>query len=304
MTDEAAQAIDTDEAAAELIAYDRSVGEGYAIGYQTRAAAEIDPSAPMAFVFSSEEQASDGDIIEAKSWNLRRYTRNPVVLDGHNVDRVVGRAADVRKVLDETRKGQPWRYLAGSIVFDVLDPDAARIAGQHARGFRSAVSVRWRPGELVARSTLAADHPWYAAATMGPWGVPVESYVHRRAELLEVSSVSIPADAEALQQRARAAARAAVAAAATEPDRAARADMVDAVRLALADAAALDTPEVAETIARLLVRVSELPTEGGSTARDCLRAIVGAQPARVSLVEDSGARWAADVLYHFRRLTA
>ena len=116
--------------------------------------------------------------------------------------------------------------------------------------------------------------------------------------------MSIPADAEALQQRARAAARAAVAAAATEPDRAARADMVDAVRLALADAAALDTPEVAETIARLLVRVSELPTEGGSTARDCLRAIVGAQPARVSVVEDSGARWAADVLYHFRRLTA
>jgi hypothetical protein len=300
MTDD----IDTEEAAAELIAFDRAVGEGYAVGYQDRAAGEVDPSAPMAFVFSSEMQASDGDIIEAKSWNLRRYVRNPVVLDGHNVDRVVGRAVDVRKVLDETRKGQPWRYLAGSIVFDLADPEAARIAGQHARGFRSAVSVRWRPGELVPRSTLPVDHVWYAAAAMGPWGVPVESYVHKRAELLEVSSVSIPADAEALQQRARAAARAAVAAAATEPDRAARADMLTAVRTALADAEALDTPEIAETIARLLVRISELPTEGGASARDCLRAIVGAEPARVRVAEDSADMWAADVLYHFRRLTA
>jgi len=146
------------------------------------------------FVASSSAVDRMGDVIEQK-WRLGNYRRNPVILHEHRAP-VVGRGK-----VKHLGEGDA-RILQLDVKWDIGEhnPVASLVAIQHARGFRSGVSVGFRvdPKDTVSRLDLADDDPRKVAGDVPRWRA---GYVYRRPELLEVSSVAVPANPDALQLR-------------------------------------------------------------------------------------------------------
>lgn len=134
-----------------------------------------DPEAPMRFVASTEGVARDGLVIEAAGWELDNYRRNPVVLWGHDYrGRLpIGRS---EPFIDGPR-------LMADITFDPGDEFARAVRGKYERGYLNAVSVGWDPKEVKP----SADRKTAPRIV--------------RAELLDISAVSVPVDLEALKVR-------------------------------------------------------------------------------------------------------
>lgn len=136
------------------------------------------------FIASTASVDRMGDIVD-QSWDLAAYLRNPVILQNHDYHApVVGMAT--RAAVE-----------AGALVIDVLfdtsghNPDGQRLASQVAAGFVRACSVGFRPSSVTPRSSLPEGDPRKAD----------RGYVLAGNELLELSIVSVPANAEALAQR-------------------------------------------------------------------------------------------------------
>lgn len=139
--------------------------------------------------------SSGGDIIETKEFRLANWRKDPVVLADHNPEHVIGRGT--AQVVEQA---EGPAQLHGSSEWDLHEsnPLAVLIAGQHARGMRSAVSIGFMPGKGSGpRTKLAADHPAYMDPEKTPdWRA---GWFHRYPELYEFSSVAIPRDPSALQ---------------------------------------------------------------------------------------------------------
>lgn len=166
--------------------------DGDNLSWLARAAGEDDDGTSR-FIASSGDIDRHGDSVE-QSWRLKNWRANPVILAGHNHDMVVGRGT-----ANIVKDGSP--HLALSVVWDEseLNPLGALIAHQHRAGFRHAVSVGFRPGETMSRTKLAKDDPRYVDGEKVPeWRA---GYVFRFPELLEVSSVGVPANPKAIQVR-------------------------------------------------------------------------------------------------------
>jgi HK97 family phage prohead protease len=125
------------------------------------------------FIASTAERDRDGDVIEPSGWKLDAYLRNPVILLGHDYGGApVARAARV------------W-VEGGKLMVDVLFPsEGASEASDEAyalvsEGFMRAVSVGFR---ALDREPL-------------PDG---RGFRYTSVELLEISLVSVPANASAL----------------------------------------------------------------------------------------------------------
>lgn len=125
----------------------------------------------VSFVASTATEDRMGDTIDQNGWDLRAYRKNPIILFGHNHDQPVGRAKRV-----EVRNG--------SLEIDIeympeeVSPFAAMIGRMANAGFLPAVSVGFRPLEYEPRKKGGLHF--------------------KRQELLEVSSVTVPANGEAL----------------------------------------------------------------------------------------------------------
>lgn len=150
------------------------------------------------FVASTETEARDGLVIEQRSWRLAEYRRNPVFLDNHDPTAVIGRS-EVVKIVESTQ-------LRNAVLWDEAEdnPRAALVAGQHRRRMRNAVSVRWMGGQRIARDELPENHPFYRKPIkrQSRFGIVEHAgWYLRRANLLEISSVSVAGDARALQTR-------------------------------------------------------------------------------------------------------
>lgn len=137
------------------------------------------------FVASTATSDRYGDVVDQASWKLDNYKSNPVIQVDHDyrADATVGRAtsAEVRD---------------GALVIEVQWGKGARaqdVAEKVKDGLLSAVSVGFVPGRASRRNELPPEHPYYAD---GPYGM---AYFDN--ELLEVSVVAVPANAEALAQR-------------------------------------------------------------------------------------------------------
>lgn len=145
----------------------------------------------LTFTASTEEVARDDDIVLASGWEIENFMKNPVILWGHNYgEPPIGRGVDVRKIAaTKTKKGR----LEADIEFAGLEQmhDLAETVYMLYRdGFLKAVSVGFIPKEykqLTDEERTKLDLP--------RWGT-----VTSRAELLEISAVSVPADAGALVQ--------------------------------------------------------------------------------------------------------
>jgi hypothetical protein len=149
----------------------------------------------IGFVASTAAVDRMGDSIDQQTWKLAAFRRNPVFLGDHDARSVVGRVVRVGRV-----KGEESQDLRIRVRFDddaTVNPRGALLAHQHRNGFRSAVSVGFIPHEATNRTKLSHDDPLYVDEAKTPaWRA---GYLFRHNELLEVSSVGVPANAEALQ---------------------------------------------------------------------------------------------------------
>tara|TARA_R100001015_G_C4631946_1_gene194911 strand:+ start:2927 stop:3703 length:777 start_codon:yes stop_codon:yes gene_type:complete len=133
----------------------------------------------VSFVASTANPDRYGDVINQAGWSLAKYRKNPVILLNHNANQLPIGRGEV-DVID----GQ----LMVDIEFDMDDPIAAEVARKTKDGFMGAVSVGFNAIDSTPRSMLSKDSPHY-----GKRGEYFE-----RAELLEISIVTIPANGEAV----------------------------------------------------------------------------------------------------------
>jgi HK97 family phage prohead protease len=132
----------------------------------------------MSFVASTDRADRYGDIINQQGWDLDAYRSNPVVLLNHDHGSLpIGKGT--------VRIGEQGLII--DVDFDMEDPRAAEIAGKAKRGFLNAVLVGFSPLKSTPRSDLPVTH--YAHSKSG-------GNYFDRAELLEVSVVTIPANAD------------------------------------------------------------------------------------------------------------
>ena len=141
---------------------------------------------PLRFIASTPREDSYGDIV-LQNWELKDFLNNPVMPWGH----------DYQKPPPARAKSVSVEALAdGSLALMVVpefdtDEEAQLIKGKYERGFLSAVSVGFQPMDYQYRWQLSKDDPLYAE----------RGVVFRKSRLLEVSLVTVPANADALAQR-------------------------------------------------------------------------------------------------------
>lgn len=125
-------------------------------------------------IFSTQDEDRHGDTVVQDGWDLKSFKKNPVILNSHNygsADEVIGKATNLRI---EGKK------LIGKITFAVAEnPKAKVIFDLYAGGFLSAFSVGF-----IVKKFKEDDY-----------------FVIEEAELLEVSAVSVPANARALAKQ-------------------------------------------------------------------------------------------------------
>jgi HK97 family phage prohead protease len=123
-------------------------------------------------IFSTEDEDRHGDIVR-QNWDLKQFKKNPVILNSHNywsATDVIGKAEKIT-----VKNGQ----LEGKIKFAVEENPIAKIVFDlYKGGFLNAFSVGFIPKEFSERGEIL------------------------KSELLEISAVSVPANAYALAKSA------------------------------------------------------------------------------------------------------
>lgn len=154
-----------------------------------RAGETTSTDAGIETTFTASTAAVDrmGDSIDQGTWRLANWRRNPVILHEH-APPVIGRGVGKRSAEALTIK----------VLWDASDanPTGQLVAHQHANGFRSAGSVGFIPGKAINRLDLPDDDARKAPKDTPRWRA---GHVFSHNELLEFSSVAVPANAEALQ---------------------------------------------------------------------------------------------------------
>lgn len=125
-------------------------------------------------IFSTQDEDRHGDTVMQEGWDLKSFKKNPVILNSHNygsADEVIGKASNLRI---EGKK------LIGDITFAINEnPKAKVIFDLYAGGFLNAFSVGF-----IVKKFKEDDY-----------------FVIEESELLEVSAVSVPANARALAKQ-------------------------------------------------------------------------------------------------------
>jgi HK97 family phage prohead protease len=146
--------------------------------YIMKRAEQDAPKEKVTFIASTSSADRYGDIIDQKGWLLDSYKKNPVVLLNHDSNSLPIGKGNVYVRNDK---------LTIDVQFDQEDPRAKEVERKAQKGYMNAVSVGFRPLESQSRSELPKDNKYY-----GQRGT-----YYSKAELLEVSIVTIPANGEA-----------------------------------------------------------------------------------------------------------
>jgi len=140
---------------------------------------DSDKKSLVSFVASTANADRYGDIINQNGWDLDKFRANPVILLNHNAN-----ALPIGKGEVEIIDGR----LMVDVEFDMDDTQAAEVARKTKAGFLNAVSVGFNPIDATPRSMLEKSHPAHGQS----------GQYFDRAELLEVSIVTIPANGDAV----------------------------------------------------------------------------------------------------------
>lgn len=133
----------------------------------------------LTMVASSQDVDRHGDTIIQSGWDLGPYKKNPVILNSHRYDdatEVIARAKSTR-IEGKGKKSklvQEWEFAVEE------NPKAKIIFDLYAGGFLHASSVGFIPRKFKEEKNGSVDY-----------------YTIEEAELLEVSAVSVPANATA-----------------------------------------------------------------------------------------------------------
>ena len=136
----------------------------------------------VSFIASTANADRYGDVINQRGWDLSKYRKNPVILLNHNANALPIGRGEVDVVDGE---------LMVDVEFDMDDPQAKEIARKTKAGFMNAVSVGFNPLDATPRNMLEKSHPAYGQS----------GQYFDRAELLEISIVTIPANGEAVASK-------------------------------------------------------------------------------------------------------
>jgi HK97 family phage prohead protease len=140
----------------------------------------LDPaSRSIQFVASTENTDRYGDRVFVKGWKLDNYLKNPIVLWGHDANSLpVGKAVAVEKSSNQ---------LLITVQFATADanPQADSVYRLYAGGFLHAVSVGFLPLSYEMRTEDGK----------------ITGMDFHEQELLELSCVNVPANAEALARQ-------------------------------------------------------------------------------------------------------
>jgi HK97 family phage prohead protease len=136
-----------------------------------------DTSKGLTFVLSDESVDRMGDVIRASGWRVANFLKNPVALFGHDSRFIIGQWRDLR-VEGTALKGR--LQLAPSGTSDRIDEVRRLVAADILR----AVSVGFR--DIESRPRRDAD------------GKALGGFEFLKQELVEVSMVAVPANANAL----------------------------------------------------------------------------------------------------------
>lgn len=143
------------------------------------------------FIASTDRVDRYGDVVEQR-WSLASFKRNPVILHEHAPPVIGTGEAKHVKDGDSTKLQIKVKWDVGE-----HNPIATLVATQHARGVRRAGSVGFRPGKSINRTELGIDDPHYVdPKNTSPWRA---GYKYFAPELLEFSSVAVPANPDAIQ---------------------------------------------------------------------------------------------------------
>ena len=127
-------------------------------------------------IFSSQKEDRHGDVVIQEGWDLKNFKKNPVIINSHNHNDATEVVGKVEKGTLKIEKGK----LTGKIKFAVNEnPKAKIIFDLYAGGYLNAFSVGFLANEY--------DEKDFSKIT--------------KAELLEVSAVSVPANAFALAKK-------------------------------------------------------------------------------------------------------
>jgi HK97 family phage prohead protease len=134
----------------------------------------------LTMVSSTQDTDRHGDIIMQKGWDLEAFNANPVILNSHqygDATEVIANASrtEIKGRGDKARLEQDWKFAVNE------NPKAKVIFDLYAGGFLHASSVGLIPRKFAQDKDGNND-----------WSIIEE------AELLEVSAVSVPANARAL----------------------------------------------------------------------------------------------------------
>lgn len=121
-------------------------------------------------VFSSDNEDRHGDIVH-QEFDLRAYKKNPVFLDSHNYDSIVHILGRVSKIKVDGNK------LQGDIEFATDNPKGELARKLALKGFLNTTSIGFIPREFNDKGEIL------------------------KSEMLEISAVSVPANADALFER-------------------------------------------------------------------------------------------------------
>jgi hypothetical protein len=139
-----------------------------------------DDERSLNFVASDDSIDRYGDVIETEGWNLEPFRRNPIFLFSHDYGEPLGQVADVR--VDGKRLLARVKFAAAGLS-ERID-EIWRLA---SAGILRAVSVGFTINSLDDIESILDDH--------GEW---TGGFRFKKPELLELSLVSVPANAHAL----------------------------------------------------------------------------------------------------------
>jgi hypothetical protein len=131
-------------------------------------------------VVSTEQKDRDGDIIRAGGWNLSHFNAHPVLMSSHNYEKLTNQIGEWEEMKVRGRR------LEGVARYYVGEGNAEADWGYKlAQKGRAAFSVGFIPDMAQAKVIEDAGYS--------------QSFEFNGQELLEVSHVTVPANAEALQ---------------------------------------------------------------------------------------------------------
>lgn len=134
----------------------------------------------LTMVASTQDTDRHGDVVIQSGWDLTMYEKNPVILNSHQYNdatEVIAKATRTEIVGKgkRSRLEQDWKFAVEE------NPKAKIIFDLYAGGFLNASSVGFIPTKFKQNQDGSTDY----------WTI-------EKAELLEVSAVSVPANARAL----------------------------------------------------------------------------------------------------------